>query len=278
MSAKVRKIYDKLHNTLYTVTHDQFKAYDLLLAWLLCDNCPPFLTQFKENPWMIDVKNEFTRRMLEEYTMETVQLIRNDYEDELGNLYMDLQSKSSAGFKGQFLTPMHICDMMTQMVMGNNKKERQNVLDPCVGTGRFFMAGARVNKNNYYFGIDIDQRAVRTALVNCALHDIHGILLHADSLMHATNAGHSNWKYANQWDSHWDKLLTIMDEQKLEKPSDRLKKIEGVSTYNITENNNKLIMKLIDIKDPKAVAERRAEIQQAVSLGQIGGIVWQKKN
>lgn len=266
MSIKARKVYDKLHDTLYTATHDSLKAYDLMLAWLLVDNCYPFLTQFKDDLWMLDIKNEYARRLYEAYTREDVGIIRNDWDDDLGELYMDLQSKSTVEIKGQFLTPINVAKMMAGMMFGDEKK-KINVLDPCVGTGRLIMAGAQRNIKSYYYGVDIDQRATRTALVNCALHDIHGIILHADSLYHKTELGHPNWLHANQWDTHWDKLKAW---NKPEKPSDNLKTVERICTYNITQNNNKLNIKLIDIKDSTAVAERREKIQQAVSTSQTG--------
>ena len=93
---------------------------------------------------------------------------------------------------------------------GNKDKEPKTVLDPCVGTGRMIMSGAKVSPQSYYYGVDIDWRSLHVALVNFAQHDIHGFVLHADSLMHDTDIakpnGRFNWKFANQWKSHYGEL------------------------------------------------------------------------
>lgn len=261
-----RKKYDKMLDVLYKEIHNETDAFDRMLEFLLVDNSWPFLSQFGKDAWFIDPNNAWLRAILQEYNKETVELLRSNWDDDLGDLYIDLQSQGSQNMKGQFLTPMNVCNMMTQMAIPEElRNKKSNILDPCCGTGRFFMTGFKVSPKSYYYGVDIDQRILHVALVNCAMHDIHGFLLHADSLVHEigldTPNGRYNWKFANQWESHWSDLKTMADDQIEEKLSDDIRVIETIGTLSVKMKDDQIQMDLIDINNPEAVARRRKEIQ-----------------
>jgi type I restriction-modification system DNA methylase subunit len=156
-----------------------------------------------------------------------------DKYDYLGDMYVEMQGRFSRGVKGQFLTPPNVCEMMAKMTMGNGDKEGPvNVLDPCVGTGRMLIAASKyAPPGSTYYGIDIDNRAIRTAFTNACIQKISVRLLCADSLRHATDpktqAGRDNWQYCNHWQSDYHKLKTIADEfRELQEKKDIPKKMD----------------------------------------------------
>jgi hypothetical protein len=273
LSVKARKAFDKLHAALYSSIHNEFDALDRLTEFLAVDNCPPLLLQFPKDIWFLKPENEWLQKTFEVYDKEMCDMLRADWDDELGNMYMDMQSNSIKGLRGQFLTPIHVSDMMAQMVMGVEKKP-ETVLDPCVGTGRMLMSAAKVNPEARMYGVDIDHRGLHITLVNAAQHNIHAFVLHADSLLHDTDPSHPNgrfnWKHANQWQSHFGQLKTIMDPQIEEKLSENVKAIETVSTYKVKAKDGELDMELVDINNPEAVARRRMEIYNATVGNQEG--------
>jgi len=99
------------------------------------------------------------------------------------------------------------------------ESERQkplNILDPCVGTGRFLISAGKYAPNAVLYGVDIDNRAIRTAFANACIHKIRVRLLNADSIRHATmpdtEAGRYNWRFCNSWNSHYSELKGVVDE------------------------------------------------------------------
>ena len=98
--------------------------------------------------------------------------------DCLGEFY---QVHLSRGRHGQFFTPPHVCDMMAQVTM-NKEMTGKTILDPCCGSGRFLLSAAKVSRNNYFFGADIDQRCVKMAAINLCLNALTGEVAHMNSL------------------------------------------------------------------------------------------------
>ena len=204
--AEVRKAYEKMYDVFYRQFRDYNKAWDNMIEFIAVDNCPPMLAQMDhEFEWYFE-DEEFASKVKEVYDLE---LFKSDRHDHLGDMYVENQSKLSQSYKGQYLTPENVVEMMVKMTVGETDAEI-NILDPCVGTGRFLIAANKYAPNANLFGVDIDLRALRIAFTNCALHNISARFLHADSLRHETDIsrpeGRYNWQYANRWHSCWDEL------------------------------------------------------------------------
>jgi hypothetical protein len=83
--------------------------------------------------------------------------------------HMAEQGHGKAG--GFFPTPMHVCTMLTAMTFGEFGDEDtrcKTVNDPCVGTGRFLLAGS--NYSLRLFGQDINYLCVLVTKINLALY------------------------------------------------------------------------------------------------------------
>lgn len=100
----------------------------------------------------------------------------NPLKDPLGDYF---QEYISQGHNGQYFTPEPICQMMAVMAAcGDSGK----VYDPCCGSGRLLLAGARINRNQQFIGGDISDLCCLMTLVNLCLNDLTGEVYHMDSL------------------------------------------------------------------------------------------------
>jgi type I restriction-modification system DNA methylase subunit len=94
--------------------------------------------------------------------------------DVLGTYY---EGHISRGKLGQFFTPMHVCELMATLNKGevNVSGASKRILDPCCGSGRMLLAGAKVHgPHNLFYGIDIDQTCAKMAALNLFLNGIFG--------------------------------------------------------------------------------------------------------
>lgn len=103
-------------------------------------------------------------------------------DDIIGDLF---QGGITYGEKGQFLTPMPICRMMSQMSLPSEKTDlggRRSVNDPACGSGRMLLASAEIQPNWHFVGQDVDLRCVRMTAINLALRNHYGHVIHGNTL------------------------------------------------------------------------------------------------
>jgi len=106
--------------------------------------------------------------------------------DVLGEIY---QAQITYGEHGQFFTPEHITEVMSELV--GKDSDGETVMDPCCGSGRFILSRAKKNPDNYFIGQDIDERCCKMAAINMFIHDLNGEIRLGDSL---TRKIHKIWK------------------------------------------------------------------------------------
>ena len=159
-----------MFEVLHGKANDYSVAYEWLLEFLVADHLPSMVHQFDGKlEWLL--KDEALYAQVVSIYKEGFEAIHADGYDYLGDGYVELQGRFSQGIKGQFLTPPHICDMMAQMLLfRDGSEEPVTVLDPCVGTGRMLIAAHKYAPNATLYGIDIDNRAIRTAFANACIH------------------------------------------------------------------------------------------------------------
>lgn len=108
-------------------------------------------------------------------------------EDILGDLF---QGSITYGEKGQFLTPMPICRMMSQMTIPSEQTrldERRSVNDPACGSGRMLLTAAEIQPNWHFVGQDVDLRCVRMTAINLALRNHYGHVVHGNTLANTSD-------------------------------------------------------------------------------------------
>ena len=210
MDQKVRAMLENMYELFEAKFHDPTKSWDNLIDFLAVDNYSPLHYQLNHNfEWLFgDLK--LCEALMKIYDNKK---LKSDFYDHLGEMYLEnIISKAESKKKGIFHTPKNVADLMAQISIPESDKQL-NILDPAVGTGRLLMAAYKKAPNSLFFGVDIDLRSIRIAYKNFAIHSIQAFLLHANSLEHeidiAIKAGEHNWKYANKWYSHIDKLKPI---------------------------------------------------------------------
>lgn len=122
--------------------------------------------------------------------------------DVLGDIFHELELHNEQ--KGQFFTPLPICQMMAKMTVGNNA---QNIIaqngfitlsEPACGTGAMIIAaadelhtqGINYQQNVHVTAIDLDSTCVHAAYVQFSLLHIPAAVIHGDTL---TLKEYSQW-------------------------------------------------------------------------------------
>lgn len=97
-----------------------------------------------------------------------------DYCDGLGDFFMEFLS---FGKNGQFFTPQPICDMMAQMVYSDRDFPTDHIPSVCdcaCGSGRTLLAAAKINRNQLFYGSDVDITCVKMTVINMAYNSLKG--------------------------------------------------------------------------------------------------------
>ena len=113
--------------------------------------------------------------------------------DYLGKFYEDIiQSKYSAGAKGQFFTPHDVCQTMADLLIPDDILGRLN--DPTCGSGRLLLAGHVNSPYSICIGQDMDSTACKMAVLNFYLHGVRGSILCMNTL---SNEFFEAWRVNN---------------------------------------------------------------------------------
>ncbi|MEM7510557.1 MAG: N-6 DNA methylase [Bacteroidota bacterium] len=116
--------------------------------------------------------------------------------DPLGDYFQEIASDRDKSWRGQFFTPVPLCDMMANMVSNGNHTPNQEISDPACGSGRTLIAYDRTcppGSMNFYVGVDTDPRCIRIAAINFFFHGMRGILVCGNSLSLEARFGYRVW-------------------------------------------------------------------------------------
>lgn len=192
-------------------------AYTHLLEFIVGNVNPHYIPQFDSKlEWYFN-NTKLAEPLNKLYTNNLLQL-RADFHDHVGELYLEnVVSREDVKKQGLVLTPPAIVKFMTKAAIDNIPKEDErplNILDPCVGSGRFLLEAYKVAPKANLFGVDINLDLVRACVTNLELRNIKKhYILHANSLLHeiaiTNDNGIYNWNFSNSWQSHIAELKTI---------------------------------------------------------------------
>jgi type I restriction enzyme M protein len=108
--------------------------------------------------------------------------------DALGTLYEYIASRSKKSWLGQFFTPETVCDLMTMVTTGPEKRVGEKVDDPACGSGRLLLSFNAHHPGNRLYGEDLDPICAKMTALNMAIHGCQGQATCMDSLC-------QNWKF-----------------------------------------------------------------------------------
>lgn len=107
-----------------------------------------------------------------------------NYYDAFGDMFMEYLS---FGKNGQFFTPQPICDMISAMQL-TQVENGKSVCDPTCGSGRMLLAAAKINRNLWFYGSDIDLLCCKMTVLNLAINSLKGEIVWGDPLQLKVNA------------------------------------------------------------------------------------------
>ena len=96
MKSDVRKMLDSMYDTLTAKFHDSYKAWDHLVEFLAVDNCGSMLFQMDHKfEWLFEDRG-LTEKLMDTYDPK---ILRSDYHDHLGDMYLEKSHKYKPGTK-----------------------------------------------------------------------------------------------------------------------------------------------------------------------------------
>ena len=108
--------------------------------------------------------------------------------DMLGVFYEDvIQSKWKAGNRGQFFTPVNVCEIMAELTLSGqvesmDKSKVLSCYDSACGSSRTLLAYHVRRPYDVCVGGDLDRTSCLMSVVNFILHGVKGVVLNMDSL------------------------------------------------------------------------------------------------
>lgn len=107
--------------------------------------------------------------------------------DILGEVYMEMASRTKSKALGQFFTPMPVCDFMAQALNCDELGFGKSICDPACGSGRTLLAATRKwsdfkKLSNTVYACDLDHICLKMCVVNCFLNGLMGTYIHGNSL------------------------------------------------------------------------------------------------
>jgi hypothetical protein len=180
--------------------------------------------------------------------------------DVFGDFFME---HISHGHNGQFFTPEPICEMMARMT--NPIEPGSRVLDCACGSGRTLLAAAKVNRNAYFYGADIDRNCAMMCLINMCLNGLFGEVAWMNSL---SNQFYGAWQvrpYPGYGNPYIVPITEVESEIVLKMPEHKPKPIQITAVGEFIEPVEGIVLKgdLLDdlLTSVKASVPERVECQ-----------------
>lgn len=156
-------------------TRDKASVFHDFLTIIVCS----LSWGMKEELYLSTVKRyskEEVELFVQAFAALVISMQEHPLEDQLGDYF---QTYISRGHNGQFFTPTCICDFMASIL---KPKDTETVCDPTCGSGRFFLATAKVSRNRTFFGADISEDCCLMTLINMCLNDLTGEVWHMNTI------------------------------------------------------------------------------------------------
>lgn len=209
---------------MYDIINEEFndpvKTWDNLIDFIATDYYGALLIQLNHKfEWYFN-NNKLADSIIKIYDPD---LLKTEYYDHLGEMYLEkIVSKRKIGRNSSNLVSDKITDVLVESLISKTD-QKIRIFDPNVGNGRLLMAAHKQAPNAVFYGVDTDQRLIRIAFTNFAIHGITAYLLNANRMRHETDIskenGRYNWQYANRWYSCMDKLKPLTYQKSQNKPS-----------------------------------------------------------
>lgn len=155
----------------------------------------PTSTPIKDWTYSKEDNMKFNHMMTTYFLEMKEHLNHHEWYDIWGDLYMSLISKGDG--KGQFFTPIDLCNLMAQITINEKSLEgkgtptrfghRVTISDCACGSARCLLAGAtqvvkHTQRKPYLCGEDLDEICCKMSAINIAIHGWFGEVVCHDSI------------------------------------------------------------------------------------------------
>lgn len=218
------KAFHKVFESL-CYSRDAGELFDTFLEFIVSGFCADGTIIFQPSKGYKPKELQQIGELYKEYVLVMDKMVSdNSWYDLFGTYYESfVAGKSRRDSRGQFFTPCHICDLMTQISSDgeNNYGKGMNVSDPTCGSGRTLLS-FHVNNGygNYLCGEDIDRTCCLMTVCNFLIHGVVGEVVWHDSLQ--PNTWNYGWKINANLNNPFHKHHGIPHIETLQKESSRV--------------------------------------------------------
>ena len=197
-----RKILERLSHR-----HDTRRIFDAFVRLAAC----AVAAQTREAEYLEEAKH-WDKTDLETFAEALGALVTEmeskPFEDVIGGYYMEFAlSSKGQQWNGEYHTPKPICDLMAQIIMGDQQLPAEGpitVCEPACGAGAMILAvgqscSPEARRRLRVTGVDINRTACDMAFINTTLWGIPTRILHGNSLSNEYWAAWSNIHYIAPW-------------------------------------------------------------------------------
>lgn len=253
------KLFDKL-----TYSRSAWQVWEDLMTVMACSisnavDRTPDKFQRREEQYERSIKNlggvEIPAQMLGIITMA---LEQNPDQDFLGKLYMNLNLGNH--WKGQFFTPYNICQLMSDMTMGDCQKAIEkdgwiSICDPCIGGGAMMIAAVHTLRRQHVFyhnnvlfvGQDIDRVVGMMAYIQLSFLGCPGYIVIANTMTNPI-VGSPLMPVEKEGQEFWYTPLYFSEVWHFRRAFSLLKNISGTGTTKKTVEKERYFM-FFDFKE-----------------------------
>jgi len=197
-----RKILERLSHR-----HDTRRIFDAFVRLAAC----AVAAQTREAEYLDEAKH-WDKTDLEIFAEALGALVTEmeskPFEDVIGSYYMEFAlSSKGQQWNGEYHTPKPICDLMAQIIMGDQQLPAEGpitVCEPACGAGAMILAvgqscSPQARRRLRVIAVDINRTACDMAFINTTLWGIPTRILHGNSLSNDYWAAWSNIHYIAPW-------------------------------------------------------------------------------
>ena len=192
---------DYLKEFIATLQHldhsrNNFEVFRDFLTLSTCAVAQPFYRSNEIEQQYSDTVKRYNKEQAEQFSQLLALLVSTlseQYQDFLGKVYMQLNLGNAR--TGQFFTPYHISQMMSEITFVDGKENIENkeiitLSEPCCGSGGMVIAYAETMKKYdinfqerlFVEAIDIDEMCFQMAYLQLSLYGIPARVLLGDTI------------------------------------------------------------------------------------------------
>lgn len=181
---EVRELEKLINDFTYRNGYDVRNVFQDLLRYIIHGFSLPNTPPLADWRYTKDQNKTFYEMFATWIQIMEKQIKIHGWYDAFGDLFMALTSQRGQQQKGQFFTPSHITQMMSEIITGkkDSTPEIPTVYDPAAGSGRTLLAAKTDRPQSYLVAWDIDYTCCLMCVCNFLMNSCVGEVMCIDTL------------------------------------------------------------------------------------------------